>query len=94
MHKRSIATACAIAAALAVGGIAGCATSASSGGAAGPSRPAATAQPEGANPGHGIFYQKLEDGYLLPCVYAWSGAGSGPSCDWPGHQAWLEKQQK
>lgn len=88
-------TACAIAAALAVGGIAGCGTSASVGGVAGPSTPAATAQANGISPIHGLYYEKLKDGYLLTCEYASLGdGGGGPSCDWPGHQAWLEKQQR
>lgn len=39
---------------------------------------------------HGVFYEKLPDGYGLMCVYARNGYDGGLSCDWPGHQAWVE----
>jgi len=39
---------------------------------------------------HGLFYEKLPDGYDLLCVYVDNGHNGGPSCDWPGHQAWVD----
>lgn len=93
MRTRSIVAAYVVAAALAVGGVVGCASGVDRG-EAGPATPAATVQAKGMEPNHGIYYERLKDGYLLTCEYADRGYGGGTSCDWPGHQAWVEKRQK
>lgn len=44
--------------------------------------------------GQGVFTIKLPDGYNLMCVYARNYDSGGPSCDWPGHQAWKEARDQ
>ncbi|MEO5949748.1 MAG: hypothetical protein ABIP74_05065 [Candidatus Saccharimonas sp.] len=59
----------------------------------GPTTPEVTAQSEGYEPSsHGVYYEKLPDGYDLMCVYARAGSSGGVSCDWEGHKTWLEKK--
>ena len=53
--------------------------------------PPATQSAQGITPGYrGVFYEKLPDGYDMMCVYVDGGYDGGLSCDWPGHQAWVE----